>query len=383
MSSNYPGGFASGITIRGVNLTTTNPGEIFWVNNGALAKGGLGGSNGNDGTYRKPFATVDFAVSQCTANRGDIVLVMPNHNEGGVVPALFDIDIAGVAVVGLGYKGNRPTFDFDDTDVDVVISAANCTLANVNLRASVGDVVRGIVVNAANARIDSIEFLEEGSNDNFIDFILTSATNNTSDGLAVTNCKVLSADTGNNSFIELMSIHDGLELVGNVLQLGVQDGEMIIGQNTATDPVTGLYIADNDIFRLNTASALLIESTADTTNGIVTRNNFGHTDPSAMTFIETGSDVRFTENYSIGADDKSGKLMPAIEATSDMRLKTNIQKIGMRLGFNIYQWDWNDTAKALGINDPTVGVMAQEVLHTGCVVERDGWLRVKYDQLFA
>ena len=315
MSSNYPGGFANGITIRGVNLTTTNPGEIFWVNNGALAKDGVGGSDGKKGTYREPFATVDYAISRCTANRGDIVLVMPGHNEGGVAPALFDIDIAGVAVVGLGYKGNRPTFDFDDTDVDVVISAANCTLANVNLRASVGDVVRGISVTSTNARIDGVEFLNEGGTDNFIDFILTAAVDNAQNGLSVSNCKVLSSDTGNNAFVEIGGVHDGLELVGNVLQLGVSDGEMIIGSSTPTDAITGLYVANNSFFRLNTASALLIESTADGCNGIVTKNTFGHLDPSAMLFIATGSDVRFTENYSIGADDLSGKLMPAIEST--------------------------------------------------------------------
>lgn len=315
MSSNYPGGFANGVTIRGVNLTTTNPGEIFWVNNGALAVGSVGGSDGNDGSYRRPFATVDFAVSKCTANRGDIVLVMPNHNEGGAAAGLFNIDVAGVAVVGLGYKGNRPTFDFDNTATTVIISAANCTLANVNLRASVSDTVTGISVTAGNARIDDVEFLEETSGDNFIDFIETSSTDNATDGLSVSNCKVISADTGNNSFIELNSVHNGLDVVGNHLQLGVASTESIIGTSTATDAITGMYVADNDIFRLyadSSSTPLLFEGTDNACNGTFVRNTFGHADVAGELLISAGSDIRTCQNFGAGLDDRDGRRLPIV-----------------------------------------------------------------------
>ena len=315
MSSNYPGGFANGVTIRGVNLTTTNPGEVFWVNNGALAKGGVGGSNGNDGSYRRPFGTVDYAVSKCTANRGDIVFVMPNHNEGGTAAGLFNIDVDGVAVVGLGFKGNRPTFDFDDTDVTVVISAANCTLANVNLRASVPDVVTGISVTAANARIDNCEFLEEAALDNFIDFIETSAVANAADGLAVTNCKVYSTDVGNNSFIELNEAITGLDLVGNNITLGVGAGESIIGYSTATFVSLNVNITDNIINRLITDGPLLLEGTGNTCSGVVARNLIGHVDAAGPVLVPTGSVIRHFENYSAGAIDVNGRLWPAVEST--------------------------------------------------------------------
>jgi len=315
MSSNYPGGFANGVTIRGVNLTTTNPGEVFWVNNGALAKGGVGGSNGNDGSYRRPFATVDYAVSKCTANRGDIVFVMPNHNEGGTAAGLFNIDVAGVAVVGLGFKGNRPTFDFDDTDVTVIISAANCTLANVNLNASVADVVTGISVTAGNARIDNCEFLNEGATDNFIDFIETSAVANAADGLSVTNCRVYSTDVGNNSFIELNEAITGLEVIGNELTLGVAAGESVIGYDTATFVSLNVTITDNIINRLQTSGPLLLEGTGNTCSGVVARNLIGHVDAAAPVLIPTGSVIRHFENYAAGSIDENGRLWPVVEST--------------------------------------------------------------------
>mgnify|MGYP003342543837 CR=1 FL=1 len=48
---------------------------------------------------------------------------------------------------------------------------------------------------------------------------------------------------------------------------------------------------------------------------------------------------------------------------SDERLKENIKSIGTsENGHKLYTWDWNDKAKELGINDPTIGVIAQEVM---------------------
>ncbi len=47
---------------------------------------------------------------------------------------------------------------------------------------------------------------------------------------------------------------------------------------------------------------------------------------------------------------------------SDERLKENIEYIGKSNGHKVYTWDWNDKAKELGINDPTKGVIAQEVM---------------------
>ena len=48
---------------------------------------------------------------------------------------------------------------------------------------------------------------------------------------------------------------------------------------------------------------------------------------------------------------------------SDKTLKENIKPIGKsKNGHNLYTWNWNDKAKELGINDPTTGVIAQEVM---------------------
>ena len=69
---------------------------------------------------------------------------------------------------------------------------------------------------------------------------------------------------------------------------------------------------------------------------------------------------------------------------SDARLKDNIELIGQENGFNVYQWDWNDKAKALGINQPNKGLIAQEIQETNpeAVVKDDsGYLMINYGAL--
>ena len=91
--SNYPNGFKDGVVLKGVPQEIPNPGKVFWVNNsGVLAEGGVGGSNGNNGSYQKPFETIDYAVSQCKANRGDVIYVMPGHVETISSASGLDLD---------------------------------------------------------------------------------------------------------------------------------------------------------------------------------------------------------------------------------------------------------------------------------------------------
>ena len=75
----------------------------------------------------------------------------------------------------------------------------------------------------------------------------------------------------------------------------------------------------------------------------------------------------------------------ALLGFSDKRLKKNIKFIGKsKEGFNLYKWDWNDIAKKLGINDPTIGVIAQEVQKTNPSAiskSENGYLLVNYGEL--
>ncbi len=70
---------------------------------------------------------------------------------------------------------------------------------------------------------------------------------------------------------------------------------------------------------------------------------------------------------------------------SDVRLKENIQKIGVSPnGFNVYTWDWNEDGKRLAGNTPSVGVIAQEVeqvIPDAVSIGAEGYLLVDYSQI--
>lgn len=68
-------------------------------------------------------------------------------------------------------------------------------------------------------------------------------------------------------------------------------------------------------------------------------------------------------------------------ALSDIRLKTDIEKVGELNGQNIYEWEWNETANKKGLFGKAVGLIAQEVqriMPAAVHVRPDGYLMVDY-----
>jgi hypothetical protein len=107
--SSFPNGFANGVSIRGIPLVVSNPGRVFWVSSSANADYGAG-SNGNDGSFRAPWATLVYAISQCTAANGDVIIVRPGHTETISSSSAMTLSKSGVAIVGLGQGNQRPKF---------------------------------------------------------------------------------------------------------------------------------------------------------------------------------------------------------------------------------------------------------------------------------
>lgn len=168
-ASVYPNGFANGVTIRGVPLLTAHPGEVYWVDSGK-------GSDGNKGTFDRPFATLDYAVGRCTANNGDIIMIKPGHSETISAAAGLVLDVAGVAIIGLGVGSDRPTFTFDTViGADMDVDAANVSMANILFVNGIDNLTAPIDVNAANFTMIDCETRDNDSNFHCDDFIVTDA----------------------------------------------------------------------------------------------------------------------------------------------------------------------------------------------------------------
>ena len=83
-----------------------------------------------------------------------------------------------------------------------------------------------------------------------------------------------------------------------------------------------------------------------------------------------------------------GSVAGGIIAASDIRLKTNIEKIGeLNSTIDLYEWEWNEVAEKIGVNNqPTVGVLAKELIEYSpdlVIMADDGYFRVNYSGLLS
>lgn len=148
--ANYTKGFANGVAIRGVPLAISHPGKALWVDSTAP---------GGKGTFDRPMSTIDAAVGMCTANKGDIIFVKPGHVETVTAAAGLALDVAGVAVIGLGSGAARPKINFTTaTTADMDVDAASVTLYNLLFTGGIDALAGPIDVNAADCSIISCEY---------------------------------------------------------------------------------------------------------------------------------------------------------------------------------------------------------------------------------
>lgn len=313
----FPNGFANGIELRGMPLAVTHPGKVFWVYNGtALLPGQKSGSNGNKGTFNDPFATVDYAISQCTASRGDIVFVKPGHAETLAADG-FDLDVAGVAVVGLGTGTLMPSFTLNATTSDVNISAANCSLVNVRFVPSTSDVVRAIQVTAAHATVKGVVVLDAGATNEILTVVkATGTTDNEADGLWIEGCRAYGTSTAILEFFEFNAHINGLVFKDNIIiNEGTAAGCAIAGATGKN--LLNAYIGYNKTSNKATAGNLFIDSDSTASTGIAEENLIGHADVTTTHDNGlTGMGFRLFNNLSVSTASLSGFVLPAIDADS-------------------------------------------------------------------
>lgn len=318
MSSNYPHGFTNGVIIRGVPLQQSQPGQVYFVNNSSvLADGGIGGSNGNPGTYQKPFSTIDYAVGRCVAGRGDLILVMPGHAETISTNAIITLDVAGVAILGLGVGSARPTLTYTAAAATINVTAANITVSNILHVANFADVAAAYTNNAGpEFCIDNCEFRDTSSILNFLS-TLTTTVSVSADGLMYVKNKVFGLGT--------TAATTPIKVLGTISRLTITDNRVVLAALSNTSAllahaalvVTNLEMARNNVFRPSTDTStggMLITRTSTTNTGMVYDNKVKSLDVAGMLIVTTGSAYGFTNNLMSGTADTSGILIPAADS---------------------------------------------------------------------
>ena len=318
--SNFNTGFAAGVIIRGVPLLQTHPGQVFWVSNATtLLKGQKSGSNGNKGTFDAPFATIEYAVSQCTANRGDIIFVKPGHAETISSAAILTLDVAGVAIIGLGSGSNRPTLTFTTaTTANIPVTAANITVHNMLFVANFANVASVFTATGTATPtdfvVDSCSFRDNSSILNFLTIVTGNATANSMDGLVFSRNRISSlGTTAATTAIKLLEATRRVQIMDNVgIWAVLNDTAAMLAGSTFNH--TDFQFGRNVLNRPNTSSTggSFISGSGTAWTGTAHDNRMWQLDATAGIWIPTGTALGFFENYSpiTGAADKSGLINP-------------------------------------------------------------------------
>jgi len=295
--SNYPNGFSDGVVIRGVPVNIPHPGKVFWVNNSSvLAEGGISGSNANNGSYQRPFSTIDYAIGRCKAARGDVIYVMPGHIEdfGDTSTSGFiDVDVNGVSIIGLGTGASQPRLDFNHADSDFFVDADDVTIKNIHFSATVTGVKIGVSVltGATNTVISGCRFSVETTTTD--EFLISINYGVGCDRFTVENCEIDMGLGGAATGIKLVGATAGGNIVGNRI-VGDYSQACIAGITTLS---TEIYIEDNLLVNggggaLGTVE--VIEMLTGTTG--VVRNNTIFSDVATHLLMVVADTMLFSNN---------------------------------------------------------------------------------------
>lgn len=174
-SAQQPGGLFAIIDVA------KYPGDVFFVD------GSIGNDSAGSGlSPDTPFDTLAYAFSSDVLSAGDVVVVMPGHTETIVAAAGVDMDIAGVAVVGLGAGSNKPTITMGTaTTATIKMNAANLKLSGIRFVNNIDSLVKFVDVNADYATIEDCEFVTSSTKE-ALSFVNLATTK---DYLTVRRCR--------------------------------------------------------------------------------------------------------------------------------------------------------------------------------------------------
>lgn len=316
--SAFPSGFKDGISLRGVPITQSHPGKVFWVSNSTVQlPNQKAGSNSNDGSFNAPFSTIDYAIGQCLADRGDIIFVKPGHAET-VTATSIAADVAGVAIIGLGTGTKRPTLTFSTAAATITVSAANVSFQNILFVANFANVATYFTLSTAkDFTLERNEFRDTSSILNALSVVTTGATNNAADGLwlAKNRISALGTTAATTAIIAAGNI-DRFTALDNYLNYAAVNNTATLCAATSK-VLTNVDVGRNIVFRPNTDTStggILITNTSTTDTGMVYDNYIKTLDVAGMLLINTGTKLGFTNNLISGTADTSGILIPAADS---------------------------------------------------------------------
>lgn len=261
------------------------------------------------------FSTLDAAISACTANAGDVILVAPGHAEA-VTATSIDVDVAGITIVNMGNGDDAPTYTFGAAAATIKIDANNVTWIGGNFNANFLDVASAFTVAAAtNFTLNGGMFVDNSAILNFLSIVTTGATDNEADDLTVDGNTWYGLNLLTPlAFLSILAAESRPVFTNNrMFHKCTAGGEMI---TLAAKIVTGADFSDNKqvmVGATDTTTGIFLTGSGTTSTGIVKGNFVSSLDTTTELIATAGTGLVYHENYYTGVADKSGKLWPVVD----------------------------------------------------------------------
>jgi hypothetical protein len=284
--TNFPYG------VRSYGIPLIGSGPLFTTGDVYFVSADIGASTYAGTDPARPMATIDQAINKATAvgtaSVGeDIVIVQAGHTENIAAAAAFDLDKAGVQVIGLGKGSLRPTLTSTATDGDVDLNAAGIGLYNLLF-------VGGI---------DSTkEFLD-----------VTSAT-----GLVVEACEF--RDATNIGVVDSVILDNSADV--KILNNRWYETDAGVGQSCllGTTP-TRLWIEGNHFYKDAQTGVIELGNVVD----IFVYNNWMETAaPEDLGFVVGTTGTGWLDNIWIRLADNAANITEAITGSIDLQMGYNL-----------------------------------------------------------
>lgn len=283
-------------------------GNTFYVDSNVAA---------SDGTSPDTaLATLTAATAKCTANQGDVVVIMPGHTETYATAAGTALSKAGVTYIGLGVGPQRPTFNLGTaTTASITVTAANVTVANCRFLSTFADVVTVFDVTAAGFGLYGCTIGDSAVDLNVKSAVkCTGTTDGEANNIRLIGNLFLSQDAATLGFVIFAADVLGAVIEDNVI---VSEGT---GLATIFTCATGkdirmLSCQRNRLSNKSTSGNLAYSNdTASPNNsGIICDNYIGHADVTSGHILGVVGGCRMFNNLSVSTDALSGFVIPAID----------------------------------------------------------------------
>ncbi len=198
-----------------------------------------------DGHGQNPNAaclTIEYIITNF-AQDNDTIFVLPGHVEGGDA-VIFDADVDGLRIIGIGDGEQRPRINFDNAASTVDVGGHSVTLKNLTFAASAPSVLIGVDIeaNVTDTTIENCEWIDavtagdefvvqldlKGGNSNFV----------LKDSILRTEVAAGAATTA----VNIAAAANRVRITGNII-----NGNYSIGGIVEAAAGDAWYIAHNDI----------------------------------------------------------------------------------------------------------------------------------------